>query len=808
MHSLKDVNALATGQTIKFALEGLTVVYGENGAGKTGYSRVLRRACRQWREKDVEGIRPNVRTPSPGVPEATFDVAVGDQRRSVTWRQGAKAPAELAGLAVFDTRCVPAIIAEENAVTYQPEELRLMPRFGDVLTAVSGQVGREVAGLRVVPEVIARVPRVGSVDAFLKRLEAGTDVAALDEVVGDVDATKRRLEEVTADLAQLASKDGPEAQAKVREALRGRCERLRLRLQQSASLLDDAAASTLRKAAEDLRVAQEASRLASEQRFDDAYLPGTGAQAWRHLYEAAKAYSLVAYPGRAFPVLDQGAKCPWCQQALADEAKERARRFRAFVEDRTAVVAREAASKLATLVRPLEEEQMPVLDADLVESIRERNADLAASLVGVPAAFSARRAALLAAVEKGGWEASPKWEQPGSVAALASMEGEFAREAAAKREMIVPGRREALMSERDALEARMALHGVRDAVRTHLKHLGQARALMQALGDCETRSLTLENSRRTQQSVTQGFANALSDEIKRLGADGYMQVELKTRGERGQTLNQLVLSGTNISKGAVLHVLSEGEQRVLAVAAFLAELSLAVDKVGVIFDDPVTSLDHRWSERFARRIVDLASDRQVVIFTHDISFYMSLHDEAAEQQIPFHPVFVARLGGVPGHCTGQPWETMDLKKRLAYVDAQCQELQAAYSENESGERYLTLVGRAVDLLRSCWERAVEEELLAEVVMRFRSGIETKRLRYVTVDDDLFKRVNDGMTRTSGMTPAHDRAARRPVAPPTPQDVSAELQALRDFANLVGERQKPAERSRISLMKPPVPVLAD
>ncbi len=126
MHSLKDVNALATGQTIKFALEGLTVVYGENGAGKTGYSRVLRRACRQWREKDVEGIRPNVRTPSPGVPEATFDVAVGDQRRSVTWRQGAKAPAELAGLAVFDTRCVPAIIAEENAVTYQPEELRLM----------------------------------------------------------------------------------------------------------------------------------------------------------------------------------------------------------------------------------------------------------------------------------------------------------------------------------------------------------------------------------------------------------------------------------------------------------------------------------------------------------------------------------------------------------------------------------------------------------------------------------------------------------------------------------------------------------
>jgi hypothetical protein len=308
--------------------------------------------------------------------------------------------------------------------------------------------------------------------------------------------------------------------------------------------------------------------------------------------------------------------------------------------------------------------------------------------------------------------------------------------------------------------------------------------------------------------VTQGFANALSDELKRLGADGYMQVELKTRGEKGQTLNQLVLSGTNISRGAVLNVLSEGEQRVLAVAAFLAELSLAADKVGVIFDDPVTSLDHRWSERFARRIVDLASDRQVVIFTHDISFFMSLHDEAADQQIPFHPVFVARLGGVPGHCTGQPWETMDLKERLAYVDGQCQELQDAHSENESGERYRALVGRAVDLLRSCWERAVEEELFAEVVVRFRPSVETMRLRSVNFDDDLFKRVHDGMTRTSGMTPAHDRAARRPVALPTPQDVRAEVQALREFVKVLKEKRKPAERARPSLTKPPVPVLAD
>src|SRR5207245_1073399 len=41
----RGVNALAEGQTLNFA-PGLTVVYGDNAAGKTGYIRILKSACR------------------------------------------------------------------------------------------------------------------------------------------------------------------------------------------------------------------------------------------------------------------------------------------------------------------------------------------------------------------------------------------------------------------------------------------------------------------------------------------------------------------------------------------------------------------------------------------------------------------------------------------------------------------------------------------------------------------------------------------------------------------------------------------
>lgn len=808
MHSLKDVNALASDQAISFAFEGVTVIYGENGAGKTGYSRVLRRACRQWREKDVKEIRPNIHSDSPGIPEAKFDVIVGGQNETVVWRQGSKAPAQLAGFAVFDSQCVPAIVGEENAVTYQPESLRIMPRFADLVTKVAGIISVEVRVLRTVPEALRSVPRGGRVDAFLSDLSPDSDLSEIDRIVGDPEAAANRLTEVINDIAQAASKDGPEAQARAREALRDRCERLRLQVQQFISSVDDAARDALRATIADVALKREAAELASKERFDDGYLPGTGGSAWRVLFDAAKAFSLEALREEPFPPSGEAARCPWCQQTLEVDARRRIQRFAAFVEDCTAQQLQAAESALATRLRSLKTGPLPVVDPDLLEAIRARRSLTAEALVRLPERIGSRRAALVETVESGGWDTIPRHEDAGIVAELLEIERLLDQEAAERRATVDPRRQAALAAERQDLEVRLGLHGARDQVSAFVVSFRAARSLEQALGSCEMRQLSIENAKRSQLQLTQTLAEALRMELRLLGADKRIRVELKARGERGQTLNQLVLAGTSIAKSAVLNVLSEGEQRVLAVATFLAELSLASDKVGVIFDDPVTSLDHRWSEQFARRIVDFAADRQVIIFTHDIAFFMALHDEAAEQQVPFHSVFVARLGDVPGHCTGQPWETMDLKKRLIYIEALLPELDSLFQAEPSGPNYSRTVGAAFDLLRSCWERAVEEELLAEVVVRFRSSIETKRLKEVVVDEDAFKRVSDGMTRTSRSTPAHDRAARRTPERRCPDDVREELTHLREFTKSVKAKQSTAVKMRVSLTKPPVATLAN
>ena len=48
------VNALAADQTLNFG-PGLTVVYGDNAAGKSGYTRIFKSACRARGSEDIIG---------------------------------------------------------------------------------------------------------------------------------------------------------------------------------------------------------------------------------------------------------------------------------------------------------------------------------------------------------------------------------------------------------------------------------------------------------------------------------------------------------------------------------------------------------------------------------------------------------------------------------------------------------------------------------------------------------------------------------------------------------------------------------
>jgi len=71
-------------------------------------------------------------------------------------------------------------------------------------------------------------------------------------------------------------------------------------------------------------------------------------------------------------------------------------------------------------------------------------------------------------------------------------------------------------------------------------------------------------------------------------------------------------------------VLSEGEQRIHALALFFAELETCPQSV-LVFDDPVSSFDYNYIANYSARLRDFTMNypaRQIIVLTHNWEFFV------------------------------------------------------------------------------------------------------------------------------------------------------------------------------------------
>ncbi len=133
LDDVKNVNAIPDGSYVPFAHEGLTVIYGENGAGKSGYARVLKRACSARDTK--EPIHPNVfagQGPEPA--SAKFKLQIKNQSDSeILWIDNGVKNDILTNVVVFDSRGSSIIVDEENDVSFLPHGTQVFNQLADLL---------------------------------------------------------------------------------------------------------------------------------------------------------------------------------------------------------------------------------------------------------------------------------------------------------------------------------------------------------------------------------------------------------------------------------------------------------------------------------------------------------------------------------------------------------------------------------------------------------------------------------------------------------------------------------------------------
>jgi len=801
MHGLKHVNALAADQSLEFAPSGVTVIYGENAAGKSGYSRALKKACHAREKKTA--LLPNVFTSATKQqPQAAFDLSVDGADLTETWVGNEPVPEILSHIAVFDTNCARVIVDDANDVVYMPYGLDVFVKLASLCKTFKDKLDGEIRMLPSAPAVLADFLGDTAAGKLISGLKHDTPPNNIEVLAKFSAADGQRLVDLERLVAESKASD-PKMKAATLKRQTRRIENLVAAVEKLDLALSEVNIEQLRSLQNAASAAREAARIASAQTFENEPLPGVGDEAWKIMFDAAKHYSeTLAYPTEEFPATEPGARCVLCQQPLGEESRQRFRRFADFVKQdvETISIQKNTAFTDATATFGKTDIAPDKQDPELVGEIREVSSETADQLLVYLAAAGQRFSAVQAASGSGKWEDLPV-RAVSPAEALKVLAARLKAEAVNFENAAIPSEQSNRQMELHELRDRKRLTEHKEEILKHLARLKTEHCFRQCLKETDTTALTRKGSGLMEQAVTGKLQEALGTELVQLGVN-HIAFTLRKSGGYGQTRHQIQLAGIKIDRVDLSEVLSEGEQRVVAIASFLAELQTASHNCGIVFDDPVSSLDHSYRERVAKRLVAEGQRRQVIIFTHDIVFLLAISDAAGKLRVPLSAQTIRRDGDKPGVCIcGAPWHAMKVDDRLKYIRKTLDEAKVA-RQAEDRDGYEGLGSRCYGLLRETWERAIEEVVLNDVISRFRPSIETQRLKGVTIETSDYVTIDEGMSKCSRWMTGHDSSGAIATPFPEPTEIEEDIKQLADFKKAKKKAESDVRHERDAALEPP------
>ena len=774
LRDLTGVNALAADQQLTFGSSGITIVFGENASGKSGYARLLKTAvgARVW-----DDILGDVFAKDSHITQgAVIDYQVADAGPDEQWKWPGAASPQLQQVHFYDRASGDAYLSAESEITYRPSALILMDQLITVCDAVRVMLDQRLRDTDAAKPSMPVVPAGTPAARFLAGLKSTTTDAEIttacmapadsNESLGHLlseearlktsDPTRERdhLTSLATSLGTIATWCDPLAATLTTQAIRGLAE--------------------LRRSATELRTA---ATVASAQNFDAEPVTGVGSTTWRALWEAARAFSEAeAYHDHDFPVTDSASRCVLCHQELSPKAGDRFFRFHAFMTDTTerdAVTAERALATARQSVHGLVQVPAAVLGA--VAKVRAADASLAETVEVWIGTATAGAAAAISWLD-GAVDMQPAPVTAGPGVALIERAHQLRDQAAAIDATTFEEQLQSTATQATALQGQIALAASKDVITLEVRRL-QARAQIEvARKSTDTGAITRKSSELTRHHVTREVRDQFTRESERLRL---RRITLDdTSGVKGRLLHRPALLGA-ARPAALTKVLSEGEQTALGLSGFFTEVSFDATKSGVVLDDPVTSLDHGRRSLAAQRLAELGADRQIVVFTHDVTFVGDLVRHATEAKVPITERWVQRNGELLGVCVDKhPWKAKDVGSRIGVLETRLAEIKRDRA-NLDPEQYEEHCASWAGKLSEAWERAINLEIVNEVVDRGTSQVRPSKFRILSAitshDNDEFKA---GYGRCSEWARRHDKAPEVNFVAPEPEDLEAELARFR------------------------------
>ncbi|MBZ0144807.1 MAG: AAA family ATPase [Rhodocyclaceae bacterium] len=780
---ISGIENLGPRSPLAFGAGNLCVMYGPNGSGKSGYTRLLKKACGKPRATE---LKPNVFQPLPAERKCRISFQVAGAAQQVEWPANGAPVDQIRSVDIFDSDAAVSYLTEETTASYTPPSVSLFEALAVVCDRIKAQLQAQQDRLtRELPAVPAEYAATQAGAAY-GALKSDLSEAEIQSIIEWREEDRQALEQLTerlkpGDLAALArEKRNTKAQA-----------------QQLVSLLEEVAAAFGEKGLVSIRAMRAEAinrrRIATQSaQVASAKLDGIGSETWRALWEAARAYSQIAYPGKQYPATDD-ALCVLCHQNLGLEAKLRLQDFENFVQGKL-----EAEAETAEKAYRQALDEMPAALTAAEIATRCQAADLTEeswteALGDFWGRVSKARHALL-----GGefTEAAMAVVLPaGVIAKLTARADSLAREAAQHDLDAQSFDRKKAEAGRVELEAQRWVSQQSVAIRAEITRLQQVGTFESWKRLANSYGITVKAGEVAQQVITTAFVDGFNRELKALGA-ARIKVELfKTRTEKGRALHRLRLKGTQTDHDLPGAVLSDGERRIVGLAAFLADVAEKPHVAPFVFDDPISSLDHDFEWCVAVRLAQLAKNRQVLVFTHRLSLYGAMEDAARKlgeewKQDHLHQHCIESFSGVAGHPVDQAAWMAKTTKANNLLLMRLGEAKKA-GENFGADAFRNLAQGICSDFRKLLERTVEDDLLNSVVKRHRRSVTTdnKLAALSRIDLTDCKFIDELMSKYSCYE--HSQSPETPVFIPEEAELRADLESLKMWREDFKKRQAQA-----------------
>jgi energy-coupling factor transporter ATP-binding protein EcfA2 len=767
--NLENVNALASHKELSFGSDGLTVIYGDNGSGKSGYTRVLKKACRA---RDDEIILPNLNEQSTGetVANAVFTISRDGEISECAWQSNLPAPVELSSVAIFDSKCARLYLDNEDDYSFVPYGMDVFSKLAEVCNTLKQKVNGELERTKVDMSIFSALQQTTTLAAsFINNLSADTEPGVVTNFTTFTDENEKRLVELGKYLRE--SNPSQRLQELSQAILRvGHYKDKVLAVEEKFGKTELSNLYTLSEAYWTAKTAADIARNSFSSGED--LLEGTGGEAWNKLFEAARAFAVESHKHCEFPSFHENDKCPLCQQEMDQGDIARMKRFDQFIQSHTEtelIISRTSLNE--PYKRIVANQVIFELDENSLSELELFSPGIRADLQSLQSEFEQLRILIESATKSRDWS---------GVAPLSStlagkfldVENAINNEISALNGILKDDQRAVFETEFAELSALKTVCDSRSVVLDQYDALKKEKRLQAALRQLYTSSISRKATLISQQYISDELQNTLNSEFQKLRLSR-INVKLQSRTSGGRTLHKLVLDLPQ--SGAMGNTLSEGEQRAISIASFLAECCVQEHNGAIVFDDPVSSLDHKNRERIAERLVDESANRQVIVFSHDLFFINLLLARAERSGISMHTQRLSRTSdgfGVPSD--ELPFQGLNTRRRISKLRNSHQQIDALHRRNEEDHCY-TKTREAYRDLRDTWERAVEEVLFQKVVQRFEKGVSTQRLRGVVVEDSDYETIDKGMTKASNFS--HDNAQTIGISVPEPDELLEDINEL-------------------------------